>query len=152
MADTDEVSGQQRHRGAAPSSGRSLLHRGFRSYQTPLLHDPLRYEHDLPVEQQEASQPVSLYQPELLAQPCLHSLGHPAVPPYRGLVAEPSQVACGGVAVGYCGIGKGVAEVGAEVEGALLSNAESVGYGLWDTPRKGAPPRPRTSCIDGGLA
>ena len=56
VADTDKVSDEQRNGGAASSSGGSLLHRGFRSYQTPLLHDPLRYEHYISVEQQKARQ------------------------------------------------------------------------------------------------
>ena len=88
---------------------------------------PLRYEHYISVEQQKARQTLSLYQSELLPQPCLHPLGHPAVSPCRCLVAESSQVARGCIAIGHYGTWKGVAEIGAEIEVTLLRDAEAVG-------------------------
>ena len=122
VADADEVAREQGHGRAAPSSGRPLLHRRFGADHASLLHDSASDEGDLPVEQEEARQPVSLYQVELLAQPGLHPLGDTAVPTHGGLVAEPFEIARGCVPVRYVGIGKGVAEVGAEVEGALFGN------------------------------
>ena len=63
---------------------------------------------------------------ELLAQPGLHPLRDAAVATHGRLVAKSFEIACGRVPVRHVGIGKGVAEVGAEVEGALLGNEKGV--------------------------
>ena len=131
VADSDQVPDEQCHRRAAPPPGRPLLHRRLGVYQAALLHDPLREERDLPVEQQEAGQVEMLDQPELLPEALLDLLGHRPVAPRRRLVAEPTQVALGRIAVRHGGVRQGVAEIGAEIEGALLRDTEGVGDGLW---------------------
>ena len=137
VADADQVSDQQGHRRAAPPSGRPLLHRRLRADQAALLHDALREEDDLPVEQQEARQVEALDQPKLLPETLVHPLRHPAAVAPRGrLVAEPPQVALGRVALRHGWVRQGVAEVGAEIEVAPLRDAEGVGDGLRTLPEE----------------
>ena len=109
MADADEVSHQQGHRGAAPPTRRAFLQRGFRVGQSLLLHDSLGEEDDFAVEQQEPGQPVQFDEPELFPEPLRHLPGHRAVAPLDGLVAQPVQVAVGGVSLGHFGFRQGVA-------------------------------------------
>ena len=124
VAYSDEVSDQQGHRRAAPPSGRSLFNRRLGVYQSPLLHDPLGDEGDLPVEQQEARQVEVLDQPELLPKALLDSLGQRgAVAPGGRLVAEPLEIALHCVPLRHRGVRQGVAEVPAEVEFAPLRDA-----------------------------
>ena len=120
-----------------PLSGRPLLHRRLRADQAALLHDALREEDDLPVEQQEARQVEALDQPKLLPETLVHPLRHPAAVAPRGrLVAEPPQVALGRVALRHGWVRQGVAEVGAEIEVAPLRDAEGVGDGLRTLPEE----------------
>ena len=130
VADADEVSDQQGHRRAAPPSGRPLLDRGLGVYQSPLLHDALGDEHDLPVEQQEAGQVEALDQSKLLLEALPDPLRHRAVSPRRRLVAESPQIALRRVPLRHGGVRQGVAEVPAEVEFAPLRHTKGVCHGL----------------------
>ena len=67
------------------------------------------------------------YQPELLFEALPGLRGHGPITPLRRFHAEPPQVALGGVPLRHLRLRQGVTEVGAQVEGALLSDAESVG-------------------------
>ena len=130
VADADEVARQERHRGPPAPARRPLLQGNLRVRHDPLLHDLLGEKDDLPVEEEKARQTVPAYQPELLFQAFFHRFRHGAVAPERRLDAEAFQVALGGVPLWYGRLGEVIAEVGAEVEGALLRYTEGVGNGL----------------------
>ena len=130
MADADEVTRQQCHRGTPAPARRPFLQGRLRVGQPLLPHDFLGQQDNLTVEQQEPGQAVALNQPELLVQPLLNPVGHRAVAPLGGLQAEAPQVAGRGVAPGHGGIGQGVAQAGGQVEIALLRDSDRVGDGL----------------------
>ena len=130
VADADQVADQQGHRGAAPTARRSLLQRRLRGRQAALLHDPLGDAHDLPVQQQETGQMMPFDEPHFLVEARFKLRGDGAVAPDGGFEAKLLQVALRGVAYGYVGLGEGVAEVGAQVEGAAFGEARGVGERL----------------------
>ena len=130
VTDADEVAHQERHRGAPAPARRPLLQGNLRVRHAPLLHDLLGEKDDLLVEEEKARQTVLAYQPELLFQAFFHRFRHGAVAPERRLEAEAFQVALGGVPFWYGRLWEVIAQVGAEVEGALLRYTEGVGNGL----------------------
>ena len=72
MADADEIPHQKGHRRTAPSSGRSLLHGRLWVHQSPLLHDSLGEEGNLPVQEEETRQVEVAYEAELLLEAVIH--------------------------------------------------------------------------------
>ena len=66
--------------------------------QALLLHDLLGEKDYFPVKEQEPRQPVPADKMELFIQPGLHLWPHGPIAPKRGLRAEASEVAVGGVA------------------------------------------------------
>ena len=136
VADADEVAHQQGDRGAAAPARRSLLQRRLRISQTLLLHDGLGKQHDLPVEEEEPREPVHAYQPELLFKTLPDPRGHGPVAPLGRLQAEPSQEAVGRVSLRHLGVRQRIAEVGTEIEGALLRDAARAGYGIGTLPEE----------------
>ena len=130
VADTDQVADQQGHRRAASTARRSFLQRRFRGREAALLHHLMGDEHDLPIQQQEAGQVVPLDEAHFLFEACLQLRGDGTVAPDGGFEAKLLQVALRGVAHGHVGLGEGVAEVGAQVEGAACGDMCAVGKGL----------------------
>ena len=130
VADADEVARQQRDGRPAPLARRPLLQRRLRVGQPVLLHELLGQQRDLPVEQQEACQPVPAEQPELLVQALRHLRWHRAVAAHGGLVAEAAQVALRGVPLRHGGLRQGVAQPRGQVEGALLRDVQCVEHGV----------------------
>ena len=96
----------------------------------PLHQDLLGQKGDLAVEQQKSGQVEPLDQAELLGQATLHLCGNALVPPNGPLPAELFQVAQRRAARGHRRVGQAVAQVGAEVEAALLGHAQGVGHRL----------------------
>ena len=70
---------------------------------------------------------MATYQPELLFQTSLNFRGYGPVSTGRCLGAEASQVTVGGVAGGYYGLWKLVAQVRGQVELALLGDLQGIG-------------------------
>ena len=126
VADADEIARQQGHRGAAPPARGPFFQGSLRVAHVPLLHDLPGQEDYLPVEQQEPGQAVPGDEPELLIQAFRHRPGHRAVPALGGLQAEPPQVGLGGESQGHGALRQGVAQVGGQVEAALLRNPDGV--------------------------
>ena len=98
--------------------------------QPLLLHDLLGEKDDLPIQEQEPRQPVPADQMELFIQPGLHLRRHGPVAAQDGLGAEAFQVAVGGVAGWYRGLGEGVAEPRGQVELAPFSDLHGIENGF----------------------
>ena len=73
---------------------------------------------------------VPLDEAHFLLEARLDLRGNGAVAPDGGFDAELLQVALRRVAQGHVGFGKGVAEVGAQVEGAAFGDTRGVGEGF----------------------
>ena len=136
MADADEVPHQQSDRGATPSARWAFFQGCLRVCQPLLLHDGLGEQHNLPIEEQESREPVLAYQPELLVQTLPDLRGDGPVAPLGRFDAEPFEEALRGIPLRHLRFRQGVAEVGAEVEGALLRDAVRVGDGIGALPEE----------------
>ena len=73
---------------------------------------------------------MPLDEPHFFVEARFELRGDGAVASDGGFEAKLLQVALRGVAHGYVGLGEGVAEVGAQVEGAAFGDARGVGEGL----------------------
>ena len=91
-----------------------------------LLHDLVGDEHDLPVQQQEAGQAVPFDEAHFLVEADCDLRGDEPVSPDGGFETELLQVAQGCVPGRHVGFGQGVAEVGAQVEGAAFGDTDGV--------------------------